>query len=310
MKVFAIIVTYNAMQWIDRCLSSLQQSTVPVAPIVVDNGSTDTTVSHIRSHYPMAQLIENVENKGFGQANNQGLEMAYRQGATHFFLLNQDAWVHDDTMACLAEVQEKYHYAIVSPVHLNGAGNLLDFGFYEFVTESRSGIQYLSDLIHGRDFVKDSYEIESVNAAAWLISRSTIDEIGGFDPVFFHYGEDDNYLNRLKYHQRKVAIVPSAFIHHDRKQKHGNQQLFAQHQVLNKLRMSFTDINQSEFAITKYRIKVVAAHVLQFFKALFTLHFRDAWRILKDYCLFLAQIPEMLRHNRAGRTLGSHWLNL
>ena len=309
MKLFAIIVTYNAMQWVDRCLTSLRESSLPITPIIIDNGSTDETINYIRTHYPEAQLTANAENHGFGHANNQGIEIAYKQGATHFFLLNQDAWVHEDTMALLTDIIDRYQYAIVSPIHLNGKGDKLDFGCHMLIAQSKLSMQFFSDLILGKDFVKDCYDIETMSAAAWLISRKTIEEIGGFDPVFFQYGEDENYIRRVRFHHGRIAIVPNAFIHHDRKQ-HGNMKMFNKQQILNDMRTTFMDINLSEVAVTKYRLKVVGVHFILFFKSLCSLRLNLAWRILSSYVLFTLQIPEMVRHNRENRKIGYHWLNL
>lgn len=55
-----------------------------------------------------------------------------------------------------------------------------------------------------------------VNAAAWLLPVSTINTIGGFDPIFFHYGEDNNYCQRILYHNLKIGVVLGTFIRHDR----------------------------------------------------------------------------------------------
>ena len=63
--------------------------------------------------------------------------------------------------------------------------------------------------------LKDVYETKYVNAAAWLIPRNVLTKVGGFDPLFFHYGEDDNYLNRVIYHGFKVGICPHSRIVHD-----------------------------------------------------------------------------------------------
>ena len=52
MKTLVIIVTYNAMKWIDRCLGSVQSSLVGTDTFVVDNGSTDGTQEYINEHYP------------------------------------------------------------------------------------------------------------------------------------------------------------------------------------------------------------------------------------------------------------------
>lgn len=312
MKIFVIIVTYNAMRrkWIDRCLQSLRDSAIPVIPVVIDNHSTDETTKHIQNYYPEVHLITNKENRGFGQANNQGIEDAYCQGATHFFLLNQDAWIKTDTISHLIEVQDKYHLGLVSPIHLTGGGDRLDLGFYRFICKSKQGITFLSDLILHKDDTKDFYDIEEVNAAAWFLDKKTIDTIGGFDPVFFHYGEDDNFLCRLRYHHIRSGIVPKAFIHHDRSDDHGNEKIYHAHQALNKLLCSFSDVNQSAWPFTKYRMKTIASHAILFIKMLFSLHIHEAWLIIRDYTLFLLKIRTVIRHKHINQTVGLHWPNL
>jgi len=309
-NIYCIIVTYNGMKWVDRCLSNLRQSSVPVHVVVVDNHSTDETVGHIRSRFPEVHLMENVENRGFGQANNQGIAYAYKQGASHFFLLNQDTWIYEDTIAHLTEVQDKHQLSIVSPVHLNGGGNQLEYSFYKYTTMDGRGLQMYSDYV--LKTLKDYYVTPQVNAAAWLISRETIEKIGGFNPVYFHYGEDNDYLCRLKYHGCQLAVVPKAVIHHDHEytQLHGNEAMYLKHRVLNKLLSSFGDVNQSPMAVTLFRVKFVAAHWLLWLKLTLTLRWKGAWLILSDYFLFFKRLPLVLRNRRANQAVGAHWLNL
>lgn len=63
--------------------------------------------------------------------------------------------------------------------------------------------------------LKPYYEIHFVNAAHWLLPKKTIETIGGFNPYFFHYGEDDEYVNRVHFHQKKVLLVPGSKVVHD-----------------------------------------------------------------------------------------------
>ena len=90
MKVAVIIVSYNFEPWMDRCLGSLRESTLPVTVWVVDNASTDQTVSLIRANYPEVNIIQNTSNKGFGAANNQGMAEDIQKQFDYVFLLNQD----------------------------------------------------------------------------------------------------------------------------------------------------------------------------------------------------------------------------
>ena len=72
MKVLTIIVTYNGMKWLDRCLGSLRTSSVPSDVLVVDNGSTDGSPAYIQENFPEVMLHCTGENLGFGKANKIG----------------------------------------------------------------------------------------------------------------------------------------------------------------------------------------------------------------------------------------------
>lgn len=65
MKTTVVIPNYNGKHFLQDCLDSLLQSTVEFAVIVVDNGSTDGSVSWIQEHFPQVKLICFSENKGF-----------------------------------------------------------------------------------------------------------------------------------------------------------------------------------------------------------------------------------------------------
>lgn len=215
MKVFVIIVTYKGKQWYDRCFTSLRESTVPVQAIVVDNASNDGTAEYIREHYPEILLIENKENLGFGRANNIGMRYALDHECDYVFLLNQDAWVENDTFEKLVTLHLKHsEYGILSPIHLNAEKTGIEKGLINYLADRRITDKSLfEDLYFGR--LKEVYDTRYVNAAAWLLPRKTLETVGGFDPIFSHYGEDDNYLQRVLYHQMKVGICPLCLVVHD-----------------------------------------------------------------------------------------------
>lgn len=212
--VFAIIVTYNGMKWYDRCFGSLRRSSIHVTPVVIDNASLDGSVEYIREHFPEAVIFEEKENLGFARANNIGMRYALDHGADYVLLLNQDAWlVQDNCIAHLIEISERHpEFSILSPMQLYGSGN-------QIVSESRRYAarneeqDWISDSYFGR--LKDLYEVEYVCAASWFLPAVTLRTIGGFDPLFYHNGEDDNYLQRIRYHGKKVGICPKVAVCHD-----------------------------------------------------------------------------------------------
>ena len=103
-RVLAIIVSYNFVGWMKRCLGSLRCSELPVDVVVIDNFSTDDTVQMIKKNYPEVRLICSNENLGFGRANNIGLRIALEENYDAAFLLNQDAWVEKKTIGTLLKL--------------------------------------------------------------------------------------------------------------------------------------------------------------------------------------------------------------
>lgn len=207
MKVLVIIVSYNFERWIDRCLGSLRLSEHPVDTVVIDNASQDQTVQRIKRDYPEIRLMESKTNLGFGRANNLGMEIALSEGYSHVFLLNQDAWIEPNTIGTLVALSQSHPaFGIFSPIHLTGKGDKPDPGFGHYARLQT--LQLLpSDEILPLPFV---------NAAFWMIPVSVLKKVGGFCPLFYHYGEDKDFVNRLHYHLYKVGYSPHVFGNHDR----------------------------------------------------------------------------------------------
>ncbi len=210
MTVYIIIVSYNGVKWIEKCLKSCGNYKI----LVIDNASTDGTVSYIKENHPQVILLEQKTNLGFGQANNLGIEYALSKRADYVFLLNQDAYLYKNTINDLVMTHKEHDdFGVLSPIHLNGDGTKLDRNFSNYLAYKNNNFFYFDAI---KNTLSKVYEIPFVNAAGWLLPKKTLLTIGGFDPVFFHYGEDDNYCQRLRYHSLKVGVVPNTFMNHDR----------------------------------------------------------------------------------------------
>jgi GT2 family glycosyltransferase len=214
MKIYVIIVTYNGTKWIDKCFRSLRKSLIPIHIIAVDNNSTDNTVEMIEQDYPEIELIKIDKNLGFGKGNNIGLRKALAENADYVFLQNQDAWIEPDTIEKLVHIAQKnQEFSVLSPLHLNGDGSALETKCNEYINVyDCPGL--VSDKFLGKE-LSDIYKISFINAAAWLISEKCLKEVGGFDPLFPHYGEDIDYIERVKLKGFYVGIYPNAKIYHD-----------------------------------------------------------------------------------------------
>lgn len=211
-KIFVVIVTYKGKIWYDHCFSSLRQSTIPIQTIVVDNASNDGTVEYIRENYPEIHLIESKENLGFGKANNLAMRYALDHGCDYVFLLNQDTWIEPNSIGELVRIHQlNPEFGILSPMHIRADGKSLYIQIEDGKTDH--GNKLLADCYFNQ--LEDVYPFKYVNCAAWLLPRKTMEIVGGFDPIFSLYGEDDDYLNRLHYHGLKLGLCPKVRIVHD-----------------------------------------------------------------------------------------------
>lgn len=211
-KLLTIIVTYNAMRWVDRCLDSVKSSSVPSDIFIVDNGSIDGTREYIAEHYPEVFLIRSEVNLMFGRANNLGLEYALKNGYDYVYLLNQDAWVAPDAFEKLiAASVANPEYGILSPIQFSPDWKTYEYMFKWLVVNKLSDKEKTIE-----SAVPDCViDVEMVQAAHWMLSRRCIEKVGGLSPSFPHYGEDDNFCQRTLFHGMKIGIVPDAKAVHD-----------------------------------------------------------------------------------------------
>lgn len=215
-RVFVIVVTYNGIKWIDSCLSSLRYSSVTVNPVVVDNASRDNTVSFIKDNYEEVKLFVSKVNLGFGQANNIGIKYAMDNHADYVYLLNQDAWIFPNTIQLLIDcIKPDSNLGIISPIQIESSMQKVDKLFMGDILDNKDVANSIfNDLLTGK--MKGSYSISFFPAAHWLITRNCIEKVGLFSPIFYHYGEDNNYIHRTHYFGFKTDICVASIAVHDR----------------------------------------------------------------------------------------------
>lgn len=300
MKVFVIIVTYNGKKWYDRCFSSLKNSTVPLSVIVIDNASSDGTVQYLKEKYPGLTIIESKTNLGFGRANNIGIRHALDHDADYVFLLNQDAWIESDTIEKLIEISKiNPEFGILSPIHMNVEKMGIEKLLLDRLTDNKTtDKQWINNLYCGR--LKDVYETRYVNAAAWFMPKSVVETVGGFDPIFFHYGEDDNFLNRVFYHGFKVGICPKLTIVHDNDRE---RPMYDSRELEILMLIDYTNINK-DWNLSKEKRTI--------FRKIITSALRLRSNRCKDLIKrykFLKKNDSAIEYSRMRNVLvGTHWL--
>lgn len=262
-KIHVIVVTHNGMQWYDRCLGSLRESTYPIDVIVYDNASSDGSADYIEENYPEVILMRSNVNIGFGQGNNKAMRFALDKGANAVILLNQDAWIESDAVAKFIDIHDKNKdYGVLSPINYLSSMESICKGYlsYFFLSHNIDPL-IMNDYILGT--TSDVYQIKSVCATIWYINSDVLRTVGGFDPLFFHFGEDDNYLQRVNFHGFKIGVCPHI------KAVHGDENFVrpaSKHREFplshnNSLLMKWLDINRKKSM--KYYISVIIKQLMK-----------------------------------------------
>ena len=225
--VSVVVVTYNGMPWIERCLESVRGHET----IVVDHGSDDGTLELVRERFPDVVVVEQA-NVGMGGGNNAGMRVAHGQW---FFLLNSDAWVLDAGLVRLVEFAESRPDAAVVGPRLRNPGGSLQRSVRGEPTLWRLATEYLGirklaphsrrlNAFYAGDFDHDSVrEVESLYGPALLVRRAAADAVGLFDEAFFMFSEETDWLHRFRAAGWKVLFFPGAEVTHVGGASHGGQ---------------------------------------------------------------------------------------
>lgn len=211
-KISVVIPNWNGARWLPTCLDSLaRQSFRDFKIYVVDNGSTDGSVTLMETRYPDVEVIQNSENLGFAGGMNVGFRAA--QGEL-LAALNNDVEVDSEWLAVVARTMD------ACPQAGFAASQLMDFqnrniidslgdGFYPFGLSFKIGA---GKTYRATD--EKVLEIQSACAAASIYRSSMLQEIGLFDTDFFAYMEDIDLGLRAQMAGYNCIFIPGAKVFH------------------------------------------------------------------------------------------------
>lgn len=225
-RVRAVVVSYNTRELTLACVASFLQETRELAHelVVVDNASTDGSPEAIAATFPAVRLMALRENLGFGAACNLGAEGAR---AERLLMLNPDTVVLDRAVARLITFADEHPAARVwGGRTLFPDGTLNPASCWRTPTPWSSLVTALglASTFPGvpwcdpegyagwrRDSVR---EVDIVSGCFLLIDRSLWEELGGFHPDFFMYGEDADLSLRARRAGARPLIDPASVIVH------------------------------------------------------------------------------------------------
>ena len=223
MTISVIIVSYNTCAMTLTCLRTLYENLggMSAEVWVVDNASSDDSVTAIQRDFPDVHIIANDTNRGFGAANNRAIQ---RSTGDYLLLLNSDAFIKlRSIQALVACMQDNPSAGVVGPKLLNEDGSL-QRSCYRYPTPFRALCESLfitasfprSKLVGDyRAWPHDSeLPVDFVIGACMLVRRSALAQVGLFDERFFLYAEETDWCLRFHKAGWKILFTPQAEVVH------------------------------------------------------------------------------------------------
>src|SRR3989344_7486340 len=225
MDLSVIIVNWNTKKLLENCLSSILKFTKGLSfeVIVIDNDSSDGSQAMLKKKFPQVKLILNNQNLGFSKANNQGIKKAKGQ---YIFLLNSDTYLVENSFKkLLTNIKSRSKLGVIAPQLLNENQTIQQSaGYFPHLPQIFFWMSFLDDLPIGMlfkpyhidhdSFYKNGQQIDWVTAAALMIPKKVIDEVGLLDPQIFMYGEEVEWCYRIKKAGYKIYFSPITKIIH------------------------------------------------------------------------------------------------
>jgi GT2 family glycosyltransferase len=216
--VAVVIVLYNSADEVELCLDSVPAE---VQVIVVDNASTDDGAARVRRVRPDATLLQSRRNLGFGGGCNLGWRATDRPFVA---FVNPDVRLRGDALSVLLDRLAGLHNFVVGPCLVNGDGaprrckrrpsaladalGLLPTGA-RWAPEGWDGKLNPNHPVHVNGGV-----VASVEGACFLVRRSELAAIGGFDEDLFLYYEEESIALRLAGLGGGALYEPRAVVDH------------------------------------------------------------------------------------------------
>jgi GT2 family glycosyltransferase len=195
MKIIAIVVTYNRLHLLKKCIHVIQQQTrKPDEVIVINNGSTDDTESWLKQQ---GVYYRTFKNEGGAGGFNNGIRLAYDQGADWIWLMDDDSMPEPTALQYLEEAIP----------HFDKTG--LDVGFYASHVVWTDGATHLMNKVHTyhlkREAPRECFSgygaqykpVEAATFVSLLLSAKAVEKVGLPIKEFFIWCDDIEYTKRI-----------------------------------------------------------------------------------------------------------------
>lgn len=219
MDLSVVLVALNGREMTLDCLATLKGAAAGLEyeTLLVDNGSTDGTADAVEAKFGI-RVIRNGENRGYGPAANQGMREASGRIVA---LVNNDTRLSPGSLRALVEFLDRTpECGIVGPQLLHEDGR----SQHSFDVEPGLATELLNKSLLRRlrpgaypsrlQNRTEPFAVENLVGACFVVRRSVVEELGGFDETFFYLYEETDFCKRARDKGLKVMVHPGVRIVH------------------------------------------------------------------------------------------------
>jgi len=201
--ISAIVVTRNRKEDLGRCLGSVaQQLYGNIELIIVDNGSTDGSAEWVREHHPECTLCISENNAGTSVTRNAALKLSKGE---YIWFLDSDAYITDPSLglALVRLFDQNPNLGAVGGEAVVDANNQI-VGVKRQILE-RNGMLRSDFLVDLEPF--EFFPVQCLPTCNLFVRRKVLEEVGGFDPIFFFYLEDTDLTYRIHKAGYQLGVI-------------------------------------------------------------------------------------------------------
>jgi GT2 family glycosyltransferase len=295
--VISVILNTNRKDDTLECIGSLKENDYVAHEIILlDNQSTDGSVSAVQDKYPDVQINVLSENRGYAGNNNVGIQAAVDQGAEWVFVLNEDTVFSPDCLSKLIEVGNADEtIGILGPmVYHHDEPNVIQSAGGELGKNWLGMHLGMNEVDHGQ--FSEPRPVEWITGCAILVRREVIEQVGMIDERFFMYSEEKEWCMRAGKAGWKLVHVPEAKVWHKGVQRDYQP----------KPSFTYYSTRNHFIMLSKHRAPVYAwiSAVFQTARTLTSWSIKPKWRHKKEHRDAMWRGVMDYLHQRSGRMPG------
>lgn len=211
-----VIVSWNKKSDLLDLLESLENLNYSASTvIVVDNASDDGSAAEVRNRHPEVTLLVNETNLGGTGGFNTGLDYCQEAGYDYIWLLDNDAGITPDALACLVDVAESDPtIGVVGSKILNSEDPAFIVKLGANIDWSRGLVRSINQNVKDFESATKLTDVDYVPFCSALIRRSCLLATGRLDERFFLYWDDTDFCLRSKIHGYKTVVATKSIVYH------------------------------------------------------------------------------------------------